>query len=157
MSYITLKKSERTTFQIKPGAWTFGAQNTEFLILPCLPSAMIRVFPSFEHSTRRCSQAADNFRTFVCALWHARKFAHCLQFVGHLLWIVKTWQRHRIKCQTRRGRNARILLQGCFTPGCIRNLYPLPLRIHSAVILLPHKDCFPPSGAPGAEYSGNAP
>ena len=32
-----------------------------------------------------------------------------------------------------------------------------PLRIHSAVILLPHKDCFPPSGAPGAEYSGNAP
>lgn len=87
---------------------------------------------------------------------HARKFAHCLQLIGHLLWIVKTWQRHRIKCQTRRGRNARILLQGCFTPGCIRNLYPPPC-IYSAVILLPHKDCFPPSGAPGAEYSGNAP
>lgn len=29
--------------------------------------------------------------------------------------------------------------------------------IYIAVILLPHKDCFPPSDAPDAEYSGNAP
>ena len=33
-------------------------------------SAMIRVFPSLEHSTDCVRKPTDNFRTFVCPLWH---------------------------------------------------------------------------------------
>ena len=37
---------------------------------PVTASAMIRVFPSLEHSTECVRKPADNFRTFVCPLWH---------------------------------------------------------------------------------------
>ena len=33
---------------------------------PVAASAMIRVFPSLEHSTDCVRKPADNFRTFVC-------------------------------------------------------------------------------------------
>ena len=38
--------------------------------MPQLASSMIRVFPSLEHSTDCVRKPADNFRTFVCPLWH---------------------------------------------------------------------------------------
>ena len=37
---------------------------------PVTASAMIRVFPSLEHSTDCVRKPTDNFRTFVCPLWH---------------------------------------------------------------------------------------
>lgn len=39
-----------------------------------------------------------------------RKVAHCLRRVGHSRRSVQTWQRHRIRCQTRHERNTRIFL-----------------------------------------------
>ena len=89
-------------------------------------------------------------------LGDTRKSAHCLQPVGHILWIVKNVAKTQNKCQTRRGRNARIFASRMLHTGLHPELISSPC-IYSAVILLPHKDCFPPSGAPGAEYSGNAP
>ena len=40
-----------------------------------------------------------------------RKVAHCLRRVGHSRRSFQTWQRHRIRCQTRHERNTRIFLQ----------------------------------------------
>ena len=37
---------------------------------PVTASAMIRVFPSLEHSTDCVRKPTDNFRTFVCPLRH---------------------------------------------------------------------------------------
>ena len=37
---------------------------------PVTASAMIRVFPSLEHSTDYVRKPTDNFRTFVCPLRH---------------------------------------------------------------------------------------
>ena len=37
---------------------------------PVTASAMIRVFPSLEHSMDCVRKPTDNFRTFVCPLWH---------------------------------------------------------------------------------------
>ena len=37
---------------------------------PVTASAMTRVFPSLEHSTDYVRKPTDNFRTFVCSLWH---------------------------------------------------------------------------------------
>ena len=33
----------------------------------------------------------------LTSLNKSKKSAHCLRFAGHLLWIVKTWQRHRMR------------------------------------------------------------
>ena len=46
--------------------WKFGSKNVEFLTNRMFASAMIRVFPSLEHSTDCVRKPADNFRTFVC-------------------------------------------------------------------------------------------
>ena len=48
-----------------------------------------------------------------------RKVAHCLRRVGHIPRIVKTWPRHRIRCQTQCGRNTGILLKRMTVVGCI--------------------------------------
>ena len=45
-------------------------QNLVFLTMPQLASVMIHVFPSLEHSTDCVRKPTDNFRTFVCPLWH---------------------------------------------------------------------------------------
>ena len=43
-----------------------------------------------------------------------RESAHCLWFVGHIPWIVKTWKRHGIRCKNPAGRNAHIFLKRIF-------------------------------------------
>ena len=40
---------------------------------PGFASAMIRVFPSLEHSTDYVRKPADNFRTFVCVPYGTRQ------------------------------------------------------------------------------------
>ena len=56
--------------------WKFGSKNVEFLTNRMFASAMIRVFPSLEHSTDCVRKSADNFRTFVCVPYGCRWTKH---------------------------------------------------------------------------------
>ena len=47
-----------------------------FLTRRMLASAIIRVFPSLEHSTDCVRKSADNFRTFVCVPYGCRRTKH---------------------------------------------------------------------------------
>ena len=49
---------------------TFVGEKCVYFFQPVTASAMIRVFPSLEHSTDCVRKPTDNFRTFVCPLWH---------------------------------------------------------------------------------------
>ena len=80
---------------------------------PVTASAMIRVFPSLEHSTDYVRKPTDNFRTFVCPLRHQKVRSlsvACRTHSGR----VQTWKRHGIRCSHPAGRNTHIFLQRMF-------------------------------------------
>ena len=72
-------------------------KNAAFLTSRIFASAMIRVFPSLEHSTGHVRTPKTICRTFVCRTCPRR--------------IVQTWKRHGIRCKHLAGRNAHIFLQ----------------------------------------------
>ncbi len=47
-------------------SWKFGSKNVAFLTSQMFASLMIRVFPSFEHSTGVSATRKTICRTFVC-------------------------------------------------------------------------------------------
>ena len=62
-------KSTSCSFQLEC-LWNILFKKCGISNQPVTASAMIRVFPSLEHSTDYVRKPTDNFRTFVCPLRH---------------------------------------------------------------------------------------
>ena len=77
-------------------------KNAAFLTSWIFASAMIRVFPSLEHSTGHVRTPKTICRTFVCRTCPRR--------------IVQTWKRHGIRCKYLAERNALNFSQRIFHP-----------------------------------------
>ena len=77
-------------------------KNAAFLTSRIFASAMIRVFPSLEHSTGHVRTPKTICRTFVCRTCPRR--------------IVQTWKRHGIRCKYLAERNALNFSQRIFHP-----------------------------------------
>ena len=60
------------------------------------------------------TSASRGYVLLSSAVRDTRESAHCLRFVGHIPWIVKTWKRHGIRCKHSAGRNAHIFLKRIF-------------------------------------------
>ena len=98
-------KSTSCSFQLEC-LWNILFKKCGISNQPVTASAMIRVFPSLEHSTDCVRKPADNFRTFVCPLLSVA----CRTHSGR----VQTWKRHGIRCSHPAGRNTHIFLQRMF-------------------------------------------